>query len=452
MNPRFIPVAAAAIIMAAPMAEADNFFDIEGGDATSVGVYVKELASGKVLVDHNSALALTPASVTKAVTTATALQKLGADWRFTTTVDLSGSRSTATRSCWNGNLVINASGDPTLESKEFKSNLGFTDSIISSLKRLGISEIQGTVIIKEHMDDAGPVPQWEVEDLAWEYGAGLYDFNYAGNVVRAYPNTGKTVPASDLKITVKPSEDGGTDLIRGINSENLTVWASAKNRQNQKWNVGTTIPNPAGVYVKLLTSKLKAAGIKISAKRANSDEASTRVYTHKSPKLQAICQNLMKRSDNLFAEGMLRAIKRGDSRTDCIKAEKAYWTDNGVSASRTIINDGSGLTRANRLSPRFLGDMLEWMAKSPNAATYLDFFPVSGIDGTLKSLLAKTRLKGRLAMKTGSVSSVQCYAGYKLDQAGKPTHVVVIMVNGFFCSRAALRKQIENFLLKTFED
>lgn len=59
MNPRFIPVAAAAIIMAAPMAEADNFFDIEGGDATSVGVYVKELASGKVLVDHNSALALT---------------------------------------------------------------------------------------------------------------------------------------------------------------------------------------------------------------------------------------------------------------------------------------------------------------------------------------------------------------------------------------------------------
>jgi len=450
MKLRFL-YAAMALLLAATPAMSENFLDIEGGDATSVGIYVKDLTTGSVVVDYNSRLALTPASVTKAVTTATALQTLGADWRFTTTVELSGERSVSSRSCWNGNLVISASGDPTLESSEFKSNLGFTDSIISSLKRLGISEIDGTVIIREHMTGAGPVPQWEIEDLAWEYGAGLYDFNYAGNVVRAYPNTGKTIPASDLKIKVLPSDDGDTDMQRGINSENLIVWGSAKNRQNKKWNLGTTIPDPANVYIKLLTSRLKTAGIKISTKRSI-DTGSTPVYTHRSPKLGTICRNLMKRSDNLFAEGVLRAIKRGETRKECIKAEKAYWTDKGINAKNTIINDGSGLTRANRISPRFIGDMLEWMAKSDNAKTYVDFFPVSGVDGTLKSLLAKTRLKGHLAMKTGSVSAVQCYAGYKLDPDGNPTHVVVIMVNGFFCSRASLRKQIENFLLKTFVD
>lgn len=453
MNIRFLHIAAAAILLAAPAMKADNFFDIEGGEATSVGVYIKDLTTGKVTVDHNSNLALTPASITKAVTAATALQELGPDWRFTTTVDLTGSRSGNSRQRWNGNLVINASGDPTLESSEFKSHKGFTDSIISSLRRLGICEIDGTVIIKESMPDAGPIPQWEIEDLAWEYGAGLFDFNYAGNVVRAYPNTGKTVPASDLKITVKPAAKDRTDLLRGINSENLTVWTSAKNRQNQKWNIGTTIPNPAAVYAKLLISKLKAAGIKIDGKRANADSGETRVYAHRSPRLSSICRNLMKRSDNMFAEGMLRAIRRGATREECLKIEKEYWADRGFASKYNIINDGSGLTRANRISPRFMGGMLEWMAThSDNADTYVDFFPVSGIDGTLKSLLAKTRLKGRLAMKTGSVSSVQCYAGYKLDTDGKPTHVVVIMVNGFFCSRAALRKQIENFLLKTFDD
>lgn len=49
------------------------------------------------------------------------------------------------------------------------------------------------------------------------------------------------------------------------------------------------------------------------------------------------------------------------------------------------------------------------------------------------------------------MASVQAYAGYKVDAGGHPTHVVVIMVNGFFCSRSSLRKQTEAFLLDTFK-
>ncbi len=452
MNTRILLAAAMALLLTSPAMRAENILDIEGGEATSVGIYIKDLSSGQVIVDHNSSLALTPASVTKSVTSATALQTLGADWKFITTVALSGSRSAASRHSWNGNLIINASGDPTLESPEFSNNLGFTDSIVAALERIGVSHIDGTVTISERLPDPGPIPQWEVEDLAWEYGAGLFGFNYAGNVVRAYPNTGKTVPASNLKITVKSASDNRTDLIRGINSENLTVWASAKNRQNKKWNLATTMSNPADVYKKLLTSKLKSAGITVSGKRNDSASGSTPIYVHRSPKLEDICRNLMKRSDNLFAEGMLRTLKRGGSREECLKYEKTYWTDNGLNAKYNIIKDGSGLTRANRISPRFLGDLLEWMAESDNAETYISFFPVSGVDGTLKSFLAKTRLQGRLAMKTGSVSSVQCYAGYKLDPDGYPTHVVVVMVNGFFCNRSTLKKQIEAFLLKTFQN
>ena len=440
-----------AILLTADFANAANIFDIEGGEATTVGIYIKSLTDGQIIVDENASLALTPASVTKAVTSATALNLLGPDFRFSTPVILTGRRSESNKSIWEGNLEINASGDPTIENPDLKMNMWFTDSIIAGVKRLGITKITGTIIIKEDMSGAGPIAQWEVEDIAWPYGAGLYGFNYAGNYVRVYPNTSTTIPASNLKIEVRSADR--TDLLRGVGSENLIVWTSQKNRQNPKWNVNATIPNPAAVYSNLLKSKLNAAGITISDRQANVNGSQiTSVYTHFSPKLLDICRDLMKRSDNLFAEGMLRALLPGESREKCLKKEREFWTSQGLEAKYNIINDGSGLTRANRISPIFLGSMLEKMAFSEYAEQYVDFFPVAGVDGTLKSFLEKTRLKGRLAMKTGSVSSVQTYAGYKLDSEGQPTHVVVVMVNGFFCSRAALRKKIESYLLNIFDN
>ena len=65
-------------------------------------------------------------------------------------------------------------------------------------------------------------------------------------------------------------------------------------------------------------------------------------------------------------------------------------------------------------------------------------------------LLADTRLKGALALKSGSMSGVLCYAGYKIDTSGNPTHVVVIMVNGFTCKVAEVRKAIASYLLTIF--
>lgn len=437
------------LVFAANLLFANNILDIEGGDATSVGIYIKSLSDGKVIVDENSSLALTPASVTKAVTSATALNILGPDFQFETTVQLVGRKNGST---WEGNLVIIASGDPSIESPDLKIRMGFTDSIIANIRRKGISRITGSVIIREDMPDAGPIPQWEVEDIAWPYGAGLFGFNYGGNFVRVLPNSGSTVPESSLNIKLLPSQDGKLDMQRGVGDNNLTIWASQKNRQNPKWSVNATVPNPAAVYALLLTKRLKSAGISIGDNPANTSSDALTIYTHKSPKLSVLCKDLMKRSDNLFAEGMLRALAPGESRSKCLKIERDYWTSQGLQAKYNIINDGSGLTRGNRISPIFLGSMLENMADGQYASTYVSFFPVAGVDGTLKSFLEKSTLKGRLALKTGSVSAVQTYAGYKLDAEGHPTHVVVIMVNGFFCPRAALRKKIESYLLNIFEN
>ena len=81
---------------------------------------------------------------------------------------------------------------------------------------------------------------------------------------------------------------------------------------------------------------------------------------------------------------------------------------------------------------------------------YVSFFPLAGQEGTLKSFLKDTELDSYIALKTGSMRGIQCYAGYKLDDDYAPTHVVVIMINNFNCSRSIVRELCEKMLLKTF--
>ena len=83
-------------------------------------------------------------------------------------------------------------------------------------------------------------------------------------------------------------------------------------------------------------------------------------------------------------------------------------------------------------------------------ATYASFFPLAGQEGTLKKFLAETPLDSYIAMKTGSMKGIQCYAGYKLDEDYVPTHSVVIIMNDIVGKRDRVRKAAENMLLDIF--
>lgn len=441
-------VLAITLCVAAPVSGyAENMLGIDGEESTSVGIYIKDLSSGKVLVDHNSDLALTPASVTKVVTTASALSLAGPDKRFHTPVVLRGKANGAV---WEGDLVVRSVADPTIESEYFKSRNGFCDSVAAAIRRAGISRISGRIIVEEPLLNPGEVGKWEIEDVAWSYGAGLYGLNWRDNTFTVYPATGETKPyVPGLKIDMHRSTSGN-DIIRGVGSNVLTVYS--RNPNDRKWALRASMPDPEAVFRHELESELKSAGISLGNKelRHAADTPERKIYIHRSPSYNEIMRSLMVRSDNLFAEGMLRAIVPGASRKDCIKREKELWATRGINTRYTIINDGSGLSRANRMSARFIGDILEWMAASPNGAKYSTYFPRAGKEGTLRGFLAKSELKGRVALKTGSVSSVQAYAGYKLDDEGKPTHAIVILVNGFFCPRSQVREGSEQLLIDLF--
>lgn len=159
----------------------------------------------------------------------------------------------------------------------------------------------------------------------------------------------------------------------------------------------------------------------------------------------------MSRSDNLFAEGMLRLLTPGQPRSAAIARERRLLSSRGLDFDITDIHDGSGLSRNNRVTARVMADLLEKMAhRRGGAVSYVSLFPIVGKEGTVKSLLKGTPLQGRLALKSGSMNGVHCYAGYKLDNDGNPTHAVVILVNDFFCKRAEVRDAIARFLRQQF--
>jgi len=443
---RFLVFAIVACIAALP-SQARGVLGFDGEDAATVGIYIKDLKSGRVIAEHNSAQAMVPASTMKSLTAATAISILGGDFRFNTPVILKGSRS---GDVWRGDILVETCADPTLESEYFEDNLGFCDSVVVNLRRMGITSVTGKIRVVECLKDPGAVPQWEIEDLAWSYGAALYGANWRDNVFRLWPASGRTKPyVPGLRVDLRHDADG-TDLLRGVNSDLLTVWG--RDISNKKWSVSTTMPNPAEVLAYELTERIRSAGIELSGKNldiaATAESAS--VYVHKSPEASDILGSLMVRSDNMMAEGMLRSIAPDDTRKNAIKREKELWGARGISLAYSGIFDGSGLARGNRLAPCTLGAVLELMAKGPHSDIYPAFFPRAGVDGTMKNFMAKTPLKGKLALKTGSVNAVQCYAGYLLDENESPSHVVVVMVNGFYCPRAKVRDAISKYLLEQF--
>ena len=414
-----------------------------------VGIYIKDLTTGKVVAQNEAQKNLIPASVMKAITAASALTKLGKDFEYTTPVYLYGTKSATNPSLWEGNLVIEACVDPTIDSEYFDDLKPFATEIIEALKEKGISEISGKIIIRESLKETHCNPSWLISDVAYDYGAGLFGFNYHDNCSKFWPATGETKPEiPDLNIT-KISTNSSIDWIRGVFSNNLIV--TGRNLSDKKTQKTTTMVSPAESFKCELANKLASQGITLGNNEVNEESLRINLVSHNSPKLLPILRKMMVYSVNLYAEAMLRALAPKSTLKAAIDNNKNIISEIGVSTDYNSFSDGSGLSRKNALQPKFLSDVLEAMAKSANATNYVSLFPLAGKEGTVKSLLSDTALSGKLALKSGSMNGVQCFAGYKLNSKGKPTHTVVIMINSFYCERKTLRSAIETFLVNTFK-
>ncbi|MDE6795950.1 MAG: D-alanyl-D-alanine carboxypeptidase, partial [Muribaculaceae bacterium] len=213
-----------------------------------------------------------------------------------------------------------------------------------------------------------------------------------------------------------------------------------------------SVENPKGIFLSRLKSSLGKSGISVDGKDLGEGERKA-VFVHLSPTIDEIMRSCMMRSDNLFAESMLRTygkLNLGDGSTeDAASKEYSMWKKRQMPLDGVTIIDGSGLSRNNRVTADFMTAMLSSMADNE---VYASFFPLAGQEGTLKSFLAETPLDSYIAMKTGSMKGIQCYAGYLLDDNYAPTHTVVIIMNDITGSRDRAKKAAQKMLLDIFTE
>lgn len=147
------------------------------------------------------------------------------------------------------------------------------------------------------------------------------------------------------------------------------------------------------------------------------------LFTHLSPSLAEVSRSLMHRSDNMFAEATLRLLTPAEPRKAALTTERSLLPQ----LASAKIADGSGLSRHDAISPRQMAAVLTAMASNTD---YLSTFARVGSEGTVRSFMKGVPGRQNFILKSGSMTGVVCYCGYRLDpETRTPTHVIVVMVN-----------------------
>lgn len=441
----------------------DNFVNNNLHQNANISIMVKDLKTNKTIQSYRAANSVIPASTMKLVTTAAALEILGADYQFKTTLEIDGNISKD--SVLNGNLYIYGSGDPTLGSSKL-GNSHFLVDWVAAIRKQGIKEIKGNIIADASAyDTEGVNPKWLWEDMGNYYAAGAYGIAYKDNtfemelksgavgttpeILRITPNIPELTFKNYLKST---TIQGDSAYFYGAPFENNRSIYGEIPAKRPSFTIKGDIPRPGLVLARDLAWKLKSGGISVNGKAM--DEAPegkrTVIYTHKSPFLSEIIKEINMTSNNFYVEQLFRhlSLQRGKMATtrDAINIIRNFWQSKGLPVNELFQYDGSGLSPVNAVSSNFFVSLLSYMDKSKNSTIFKASLPVSGKSGTLKNFLKETPLEGKVLAKSGSIHRVKSYAGY-VNTNGKQLAFAIIVNNPNSGTLSATTKKMEELLI-----
>jgi D-alanyl-D-alanine carboxypeptidase/D-alanyl-D-alanine-endopeptidase (penicillin-binding protein 4) len=490
MNSDFLRIYLASVLcllVAGLQAEAQNppalerFLRKNTLHGASVSLMVREVESGDTIYAFETERELTPASVMKTVTTATALEILGEDFRFETTVCHDGF---ITDSVLHGNIYIRGSGDPTINSSELKTA---RDSIIalwaSAVKNAGIRRITGCIMADERIfDTEGVSMKWMREDLGSSYGQGSYGLNIFDNLFTLHlrTDTAGTVPVilySEPPVPFITFHNHLTTLPVSTDSCYITGFPFTNERylygvapgHRDYLKITGDIPDPALYAAQYFSNYLQYEGVetgkapscyRLSPASGRPDTAGCKtLVTTCSLPLREIVRITNHVSHNLYADALLKTLgvrcpvdpekEALSSFGRGIRVVKEHWHKKGLNTASLWMHDGSGLAATDKVSAGFLCDLYIYMAtRSKVSQAFVESLPQAGIDGTVRGMMKGSPLQGKARLKSGSMSRVRCYGGY-VAKDGKQ-YVVAVLVNNFSGKTTLMRANIEELLLSLF--
>ncbi len=389
---------------------------------TVFSILAVDARSGQVVYQRNSSKPMIPASNMKLVTTSAALHYLSMDYSFETKIGLLGN-----------DLVIVGGGDPLLgdpknDSHPCQAADALMDKIIEILQKAGVSAIENIIVDTSFFDSNRVHPSWPRDQLNQWYACEVSGLNFYDNcihlditrkgnraVLTMTPANSYVHLVNQLKLISKGSSAVGA--YRNSTSNKLLV----KGNLNQKAGFDVAIENPAGLFASVFNDKLKASGISVQGqlfqKYIKQDSTIRYLVIFKTP-IADVLKRCNTDSLGLAAESLVKTISAENTQGRIngewkhgLKLISLYLDSLKVSEGQCSLDDGSGLSRNNRLTTTALVAILRDMYKSENAGVFASSLAVGGESGTIKKYFHQAPYKGNIIGKTGYISGVRSFSG-----------------------------------------
>lgn len=437
-------------------------------EQANISVYIEDAASKTVIEEYRAQNVVPPASVMKVLTTAAMLETYGPSFRFTTTMEHTG---TISDGVLHGNLIIRGGGDPSLG--DLKKGQQFHYQWIKALRKAGIKKIDGDIIADMSLFDAeAQNPSWLMEDAGNYYAPGVFALNYMSNTMNIVLKSGEIGSVADV-IRTEPRVEN-LRVINHVRCTDITydgafvyglpysyeryLSGSVPSKQGQ-FGVKSDIPNPGLLLVEHLKSRLEDAGIDVTGEATYVAENArlggrTVLYEHQSDSLGALIAHTNIYSDNLYAEAMFRylGLRYGTPGTihNSCEVLRSFWQQKKINLNGAIIKDGCGLAPQDAISAKTLVQVLNYMSKSKYYDVWLQSLPICGKTGTVSSLFYGTALEGRVYAKSGTIAGTKNFAGYMFLPDGRKW-TFAVLVNSANGKARNMQRVIQTYLLDVYQ-
>ncbi|WP_337367149.1 D-alanyl-D-alanine carboxypeptidase/D-alanyl-D-alanine-endopeptidase [Noviherbaspirillum denitrificans] len=409
--------------------------------SSAVGVHVQELGTGLAVLSLNDTLSFSPASTMKLVTTNAALEILGPSFSWKTQAYIDG---TLNGDVLQGDLIIKGGGDPKLVLENFW-------LFLRKIRSRGIREIRGNLLLDRTIfeDLAHDAARFDGDPLKpYNVGPDALLLNYKSLSFRFAPDPAK----GNVQATVDPPLAAYPVQAPQLSNGECGDWRAKLNlaidSNGARFNgvypasCGERILN-VHPYLMTHTKYFDLAFRRMWADLGGTLKGETRggvlppsarlVAEWDSVSLAEVIRDINKYSNNVMARQLLltlaaQATKMPANTESGATVISAWLVAKGIAAPELSVENGSGLSRAERIAPVTLAKILAASFRSPTMPEFMASLPLVGYDGTMRKRLVEQSVAGKAHIKTGLLNDVRAIAGYVLSASGK-RYVVVCIIN-----------------------
>lgn len=435
-----------------------------------VGVRVVEVESGAPRFEHRADELFIAASNTKLATTAAALDALGPGYFFETRLVARGVVEDGTL---RGDLAVVGAGDPGISWRPYPwpdDPFGVFRRWAAALRQAGVREIEGDVLLVHgRLPRPWVHPGWKEENRLKWYQVPVAALSFHENVLQLRAHPGER-PGRPAEVEIRPPVPGFEPLERvvttsswrrhGLRVDQLgggpVEVSGGVHRSALHLDAYVAVDDPVAYFGRALLTALGEEGLTVSGGARPVEYlpglAWRQVAVHRSDLLTAV-EITNRESQNLYAESLIKVLGaetcgRGTWERG-VRAVEGFLSLVGLQPGSYHLVDGSGLSRANRFTPRQLTRLLRFMHGHRWGAELMASLPRGGETGTsLEDRLTEPRYGSRVAAKTGTLDGVSALSGYVRGRSGR-LYAFSVLVEGGAVWRA---RQMQDALVRTVVD